>query len=67
MKLAPYAKFIVAALVAALTALYAALSDDVVTTSEWVAIVLAGLGAVGVWAVPNKPAPVESHDPNARA
>lgn len=50
-----YAKFVVAALAAGLVALQTAITDDKVTTSEWVTIVLAGLGAVGVWLVPNKP------------
>jgi hypothetical protein len=51
-----YAKFIVAAAVAGLTALAAALTDDTVTNAEWVTIGLATLGAVGVFFVPNRPA-----------
>lgn len=49
-----YLKAIVAALVAALTSLYQALDNEAVTNQEWVAIVLAGLIALGtVWGVPN--------------
>lgn len=51
-----YAKFAVAALTAALVALGAALSDDHVTTAEWVTIGLAAVGALGVYLVPNRPA-----------
>jgi TPP-dependent pyruvate/acetoin dehydrogenase alpha subunit len=51
-----YAKFVVAVATTALIALGAALTDDHVTTAEWVAIVLAGLGALGVYAVPNRSA-----------
>jgi len=50
-----YAKFAVAAAMAGLTALAAAITDDHVTNAEWIAIGLAVLGALGVWAVPNKP------------
>ncbi|MGW9196043.1 hypothetical protein [Micromonospora chersina] len=57
MKLKPYAKAIVGAAVAGLTALGAALTDDQVTTVEWVGVAVATLAALGVvWAVPNKPA-----------
>jgi hypothetical protein len=49
------AKFLVAAATAALVAVGAAITDDVITTAEWVAIALAALGAVGVYVVPNKP------------
>jgi multidrug transporter EmrE-like cation transporter len=52
-----YAKFFVAAGIAGLTVLAAALTDDHVTNAEWIAIGLAVLGALGVWAVPNKPDP----------
>lgn len=51
-----YAKFFVAAGIAGLTALAAAITDDHVSNAEWVTIGLAVLGAVGVWAVPNRPA-----------
>ena len=51
-----YLKAIVAALVAALTSLYQALDKGGVTNQEWVAVVLAGLLALGtVWGVPNVP------------
>lgn len=50
-----YMKAIVACLVAAGGAAVTAMADDVITTSEWVTIALAGLAALGVvWAVPNK-------------
>lgn len=50
-----YAKFIVAVLIAGGVALQAALTDDHVTNAEWLTIGIAVLGALGVWAVPNKP------------
>ena len=50
-----YAKAIVAFLVAAGTVAVAAFSDSTITPAEWLGIVLAGLGAIGVYAVPNKP------------
>lgn len=57
MNLKPYAKAIVGAAVAGLTALGTALTDDRVTTVEWVGVAVATLGALGiVYAVPNKPA-----------
>ena len=51
-----YAKFIVAAVSAGLVALTVALTDDKVTAGEWVTIGLAVVGALGVFAVPNKTA-----------
>lgn len=51
-----YAKFIVAAAMAGLVALQTAITDDQITTSETVTIVLAALSALGVLLVPNKPA-----------
>lgn len=50
-----YAAFIVSALVAALYALQAALSDDVVTGQEWGGIIAAALAAILVFLTPNKP------------
>ncbi len=49
-----YAKFIVAALAAGLVAAQTAITDGTITTAEWVTIVLAALGALGVWLIPNK-------------
>jgi hypothetical protein len=50
-----YAKAVVGALVAGLTALSAALSDGQVTEAEWVGIAAATLIAAGaVWGVPNR-------------
>ena len=53
----PYAKAIVGAAVAGLTALGTALADDRVTSVEWVGVAVATLAALGlVYAVPNRPA-----------
>jgi hypothetical protein len=49
-----YAKFGVAVLIAVLTALAAAITDNQVTPAEWVTIALAGAGALGVYLVPNR-------------
>ncbi len=52
----PYAKAIVGAAVAGLTALGTALADNQVTPVEWVTVAIATLGALGlVYAVPNRP------------
>jgi flavoprotein len=56
MSVGRYAKFIVAAAIAALTVLASAITDGHITNGEWVQIALAGLGAVGVFVVPNKSA-----------
>lgn len=50
-----YAKTVVAVLIAALTVLASAITDDVITNAEKVNIILAALGAVGVYAIPNTP------------
>lgn len=50
------AKFVVAALVAALIAVQAAITDGTVTPAEWLAIAVTTLGSFGVYLVPNKPA-----------
>ena len=55
MRISPYWKTVAAAVAAGAIALQAALSDNTVTGGEWVTIGLAVLGAVGVWATPNKP------------
>jgi hypothetical protein len=67
-RLKPYLKFVTASLGTVIYAVTAALSDDVVTNSEWVAIATAVMIALGVYTVPNKPAydedrkaPVESY------
>lgn len=52
--LAPWAKFLVAALAAALVALQSALTDGGVTAQEWVTIAIAAIGAAGVYQVPNR-------------
>lgn len=52
---APYAKAVVGALVATLTALTLGLDDDALTAREWAEAVTAGLVALGaIWAVPNR-------------
>lgn len=72
-KFAPYAKSIVAFLLAGLTALGTALTDGSVTTQEWVAVAIASLATTGaVFAVPNTPAVVDPlnedlGDPNTDA
>lgn len=54
-----YAKAIVAALIAGLSALATALPDGL-TAVEVVTCLIAGLTALGaVWAVPNRPAPLD--------
>ncbi|MFC6017206.1 hypothetical protein ACFP2T_13440 [Plantactinospora solaniradicis] len=53
MKVAKYAKTIVAAIVAGGTALAVAMGDDTLSTTEGVTIALAVLGALGVYVVPN--------------
>lgn len=62
MKIAKYWKTVVAAVVAGGTIAQTALSDDSISSGEWVLIALAVLGALGVYTVPNKP---ERTDPNA--
>jgi hypothetical protein len=55
MKVSSYTKFIVAAVVAVGVALNVALGDETLTSSEIVDLVLVGLGALGVYALPNAP------------
>lgn len=55
MSIKPYMKAIVGGLVAGLTALGTAMTDDTVTTAEWVGVAVAALGALGiVYATPNR-------------
>lgn len=52
----PYAKAIIGAAVAGLTALGGALADDRVTSGEWVGVAVATIAGLGlVYAVPNRP------------
>lgn len=51
-----YAKAIVAALLAAANALQAAITDENVTQTEWIGIVVSVITVVGVYLVPNQPA-----------
>lgn len=48
-----YAKFFVAVVGALATAVSAAVTDETITSSEWITIVLAGLTAAGVYLYPN--------------
>ncbi|MFI6160404.1 hypothetical protein ACIA59_10690 [Micromonospora haikouensis] len=57
MKIGRYAKTIVAAAVAGGVALTVAMGDDVLTATEGITVALAVLGALGVYVVPNAPAP----------
>lgn len=54
MKIGSYAKALVAAVSAGVAVLGTAMTDDVVTTGEWVGVGLAVLGALGItYVVPN--------------
>lgn len=52
-----YAKAVVAGVLGGAYALQAAISDNVITNTEWVGIGTAVLIALGVLAVPNSPQP----------
>lgn len=49
---AMYTKSILAVLTACLTLIASFISDGL-STSEWLQVAIAGMGALGVWAVPN--------------
>lgn len=49
-----YARKFLVALIAALGVLATALADGSVTGSEWVGILIAFLGALGVYSIPNQ-------------
>lgn len=54
MTVGSYAKAIVSAVAAGVTALVGAMADGVIVQGEWVTMVLAVLGALGItYAVPN--------------
>lgn len=56
MSIQPYLKAVVGGLVAGLTALATAMSDDTVTRTEWIGVAVAVVGALGVvYATPNRP------------
>lgn len=63
-KIAPYAKSIVAAVVAGLGSLYQALDgDNFVSSQEWIAVVMTTLTALGVvFAIPNKDPQAQHQD-----
>lgn len=48
-----YAKTVAAGVSAGVVVIIAAWSDAFISTSEWIGVVLAVGGAIGVWAVPN--------------
>ena len=53
-----YAKTVVAAITAGLIAAQTALVDGHITSSDWITIALAALGAIAVYVIPNTaPAP----------
>jgi hypothetical protein len=55
-KVAPYAKAIIAALVAFLTAIVTALETDGISASEWITAAIAFLiSGAAVFSIPNKP------------
>lgn len=54
MNVPAYAKTVVAVLGAIAVSVGAAITDGVVTPAEWVAVALAVLTALGVYAVPNQ-------------
>jgi len=49
-----YAKFFVAVLGAIAAAISSAITDEMITSSEWVTIIIAGLTAAGVYLYPNR-------------
>ncbi len=53
MDFASYARKFLVAIAAALGVLVVALTDNIVSTTEWVQIGIAALGAVGVYYTPN--------------
>jgi hypothetical protein len=50
-----YAKSLLAVLVTAITAIVAAMTDNVITDVEWINVGLAAAGAAAVFAAPNVP------------
>ncbi|MEV6174870.1 hypothetical protein AB0L99_42530 [Streptomyces sp. NPDC051954] len=63
MRIASFAKSLIAGVAAGTTAAVTAVQDNVLTTGEGVTIALAVLGAWGItYAVPNKPASTTPRD-----
>lgn len=54
-----YAKAIVACITAGLIAAQTAIADGRITTSDWITIALAAVGAIAVYAVPNATPPLQ--------
>ena len=62
-----YAKTVVAVVTAGLIAAQTALVDGHITSSDWITIALAALGAFGVYVIPNTtPAPPAPHGKHER-
>ena len=59
-----YAKTVVACFTAGLIAAQTALADGHITSSDWITIALAALGALGVYAIPNADPPLP--DPHGK-
>lgn len=56
MRLNPYAKALIAGLVAGFSSLQVAAADSVISSGDWYAVASATVAAFGfVWAVPNAP------------
>ena len=62
-----YAKFYIAAAVAAAYAVQAAISDGTITNTEWVGIATAAVAALGVVLVPNKQPAAAPEDADGNA
>ena len=63
-KIAPYAKSIIAALIAFLTAIATALDSGGISASEWITALIALLAGFGtVFAVPNRPPFIPEPEP----
>lgn len=58
---AAFTKSVLAVLTAVLTLLASFITDNTVTGSEWLQLLLAGLGALGVYAAPYTPQPSTSN------
>jgi phosphate/sulfate permease len=50
-----YAKSLLAVLVTVISAVVAAMTDNAVSTTEWINVAIAGVGAAAVFAAPNVP------------
>lgn len=65
MSITPYMKAVVGGLAAGLAALGTAMTDDKITSAEWVGVAVATIGALSfVYATPNRHPDDESGDPD---